>query len=187
MKKEKIAKFKKQVKENEIQRDKIRRLQKRVTIIGAIGLTCLVLMVLTGLFVEEKQSVDNEFILKTELSSKQIIETFLNSPPTITGEISEDIEITKNGAWIKSGDQKYFTLLAARFSTQEMIYTIKESNVDITGTWEINLTASEGGFKVQVKENSETKNIGYRSLLFWDSENRYCVNLFEALKLSLNN
>ncbi len=185
MKKEKLAKIQKQAKENQIQREKIRNLQKRVTIIGTIGLVSLILMVLTGLFVDEKQETENKFSLTTDFTAQQIIETYLQTPPTISGDIGEKIEITKNGAWIETGEQKFLTLLAARFSTQEMVYTIRKSNIDIIGTWEINLIEKEGGFDVLIKENSQTNNLGYRALLFWDGENRYSENLFESLKEAL--
>lgn len=186
MKKEKIAKIQKQAKENQIQRDKIRNLQKRVTIIGTIGLIGLILMVLTGLFVDENQKTESKFSLTTNFTAQQIIETYIKTPPTISGEIGEKIEITKNGAWIESGEQKYLTLLAARFSTKEMVYTIQKSNIDVIGTWEINLTEKDGGFDVLIKENSQTDNLGYRALLFWDGENRYSENLFESLKEAIN-
>lgn len=186
MNKKKIEKLKSQAKQDQIQRNKVRKLQKRVTIVGAIGITLLVLSILTGLFVDENQQSNTSYFLKTDKSVREIIGAFINNPPTITGEIAKKGRIQQNGVWLEADGQKFFVLMAGRISTAELSYSIFESEIDVKGTWIFNLEKKENGYNIEIKENSTTENVGYRSLQFWGETNRYSNNLFQSLQSAIN-
>ncbi len=174
--------IKSQAKKNQIKSEKIYQLQKKVTIIGAAGLVILIATILTGFFVDVNQESSTTYQLKSTNSIKHLITKIFNHPPTILGDLSESKTLNSSGATLKLDDKTFKTVMAARFSTQEIAYTISESTIDVTGTWEIFFIQKPDFIEVKINEISSTNNLGYRAMQFWGAKNRYSNNFFEGIE-----
>lgn len=185
MDKKKLSKFKAKAKENENKRRKINTLKRRIVFSSVIVILCLILMTLSGLLVDKKQTSTTHYEFQSNLSVRELIIKFTQNPPTISGEFAERVKLTTEGAWLNEGESEYFVLIMRDFKQNKIKYTIKKSNLGITGSWSIQLQKTNQLVSMDIKEESNTDNIGYRALQFWGDKNRYTQNLYECIKKAL--
>ncbi|MAW65740.1 MAG: hypothetical protein CMD18_06045 [Flavobacteriales bacterium] len=174
-----------ELKKNEIKREKIHRIQKRITVLGVFGLLILVILLLSGYLKKPNQAVESYFTFTDSHQTHELINHFLTNVPTIDGETASSIETNERGAWISSSQNIFFTLIEANYKTEKISYTIYESEFGVTGKWTIQFSKKDNTTILTINENSSIDNLGQRALLYWMGDERYCKNLVNAFKKSL--
>lgn len=178
-------KIKEKIKKNEMQRVKIHKLQRRIILAGTFGICSLIILLLFGYLQPPNQNIKSSFTVNNSKDIIELMNHFLTKIPTIDGEIASQLKITKEGAWISTSENTFFTLIQANYKTKEISYRIYESNFEVTGEWSIQFLKEDTNTVLKINEKSLTNNLGQRALLYWIGEDKYCQNLFKAFKNSL--
>tara|TARA_Y100000589_G_C26887867_1_gene520791 strand:- start:88 stop:651 length:564 start_codon:yes stop_codon:yes gene_type:complete len=176
-----------ELKKNEIKRKRIYAIQKRIALVGVFGLVILILLLLFGYLKAPNQKVETSFTFRESKKIPELISHFLTKVPTIDGEIASNVKITKQGAWINSSQNEFFTLIEANYRKGNISYNIYESEFGVTGNWTLQFSKKDSLTIIKIIENSLIDNLGQRALLYWMGSDRYCKNLVNALKKSLQN
>ena len=180
-------KIRAKIKKDEIKRIKIGKIQKRIASLGFFGLASMLILLLFGYLKDPNQLVKSSFELNTSKNITELITHFLTNVPTIDGEIASSIKTTREGAWVTSSENNFFTLIEANFKTHEISYNIYQSEFGVKGSWIIQFSQKHGTTILNINEESLVNNLGQRALLYWKGNDIYCQNLFEAFNKSLLN
>lgn len=163
---------------------KIGKIKSRIGILGFLGIGVLLFSLLIGYSVDVKQRHKVSKNIKSELSSKELISRFVTTIPTILGEEIDEQQLVSDGLLIKAGGVDYKILVSYDLRINRIVYKVLSSEIGIKGTWNFDLSDTENGIHIEASEQSTTKNLGYRSSLFFNGEDQYIRNLLTGFDLA---
>lgn len=161
---------------------KIQKIKTRIGILGFLGIAAMLFSLLIGFAVDEKQNHELTTQIEGNDSAKDLISRFTKNIPTILGEDIDKRQLASDGMWITSDGVEYKILVGYDLRVNQVSYKVLSSEIGITGTWSFQLTDLNPGVEIKAIEKSTTKNLGYRSSLFFNGEDSYLLNLLEGFK-----
>lgn len=161
---------------------KIRKVKNRIGILGFVGIAALLFSLLIGFSVDENQSHELTIEIDGTSNAKDLISNFTQNLPTILGDEMDKKELASDGMWIVAGGVEYKVLIGYDLRVNQVTYKVLSSEIGIKGSWTFDLVDTQNGVEIKVVEKSTTKNLGYRSSLFFNGEDLYLRNLLKGFE-----